>query len=111
MNATALQFSRVLKMGVWLDQEDRVKEAVTSLNAKIPVVKQMIKTHKSKVAAGEGGPTRPVGAATEAPNGTLTEKASDFLKPFTDELDRVFKTEARSTEEVQSEIEQLNKRH
>ena len=70
----------------------------------------MIKTHKSKVAAGEGGPTRPVGAATEAPNGTLTEKASDFLKPFTDELDRVFKTEARSMEEVQSEIEQLNKR-
>ena len=110
MNATALQFSRVLNMGVGLDQEDRVKEAVTSANAKIPVLKQMIKVHKSEVAPGEGGPTRPVGAATEAPNGTLTEIGSDFLKPFNDELDRVFRTEARSTEEVQSEVEQLNQR-
>ena len=110
MNAAALQFSRVLKMGVGLDQEDRVKEAVTSSNAKIPVLKQMIKVHKSDVAPGEGGPTRPVGAATEAPNGTLTEIASDFLKHFNDKLDRVFKTEARSTEEVQSEIEQLNQK-
>ena len=70
----------------------------------------MIKVHKSEVAAGEVGPTRPVGAATEAPNGTLTEIASDFLKPFNDELDRAFKKEARSTEEVQSEIELLNQR-
>ena len=33
MNVTTLQFSRVLKTGVGLDQEDRVKEAVTSSNA------------------------------------------------------------------------------
>ena len=58
MNATALQFARVFKMGVGQNQEDRVKEAVTSSNAKIPVLKQLIKVHKPEVEAGEGGPTR-----------------------------------------------------
>ena len=87
MNATALQFARVLNMGVGLNQKDRVKEAVISSNAKIPVLKQLIKVHKPEVEAGEGGPTRPVGEATEAPNCTLTEVGSDFLKPFNDELE------------------------
>ena len=42
------------------------------------------------------------------PNNSLTEVSSYFLKPFNDELDGVFKTEARSTEEIQIEIEELN---
>ena len=64
MNATAFQYSRVLNMGVGLDQQDRVKEAVTSTNAKITILKQIIKVHKPEVEAGDSGPTRQVGEAT-----------------------------------------------
>ena len=40
----------------------------------------MIKVHKSEVAAGEVGPTRPVGAATEAPNGIDIDFAAEKIE-------------------------------
>ena len=67
-----------------------------------------MKDHKPEVAPGEGPATRPVGYASEAPNGPLSDLVGKVLGPFIAEMDSKVGTEAASTEEVKSRIQNIN---
>ena len=99
------QLAKVFKIGSDNQHDDRVKSALTILYSKIPALGQLLKDHKPEVAPGEGPETRPVGYASEAPNGPLSDLVGKG--PFIAEMDIKVGTEAASTEEVKSRIQNM----
>ena len=106
LNASCAQLAKVFKIGSDNQHDDRVKSALTILYSKIPALGQLLKDHKPEVAPGEGPETRPVGYASEAPNGPLSDLVGKG--PFIAEMDIKVGTEAASTEEVKSRIQNIN---
>ena len=73
LNALCAQLAKVFKIGRDNQHDDRVKSALTVSYSRIPALGQLLKDHKPEVAPGEGPATRPVGYASEASNGPLSD--------------------------------------
>ena len=69
-----------------------------------------MKDHKAEEVPGEGPGRRPVGYASEAPNGPLSDLTGKVLAPFIKEVDNETKTEAISTEDVKARIQSVNEK-
>ena len=108
LNASFAQLAKVFKIGSDIQHEDRVKSALTVSYSKIPALGQLLKNHKPEVAHGEGSATTPVGYASEAPNGPLSDLVGKVLGSFISEMDSKVGIEAASTEEVKSRIQNIN---
>ena len=108
LNASCAQLARVMRTGRDYQHEDRVKSAITVSNSKIPALGQLLKDHKPEVIPGEGPVSRPVGYASEAPNGPLSDLTGKVLGPFIKEMNNRVKTEAGSTEDVKAGIQDVN---
>ena len=89
LNAASAQFARVLMIGSDNHHKDRVKAAVTVSHSKIPALGKLLKDYKTEVIQGEGPPSRPVGYASEAPNGPLSGLVGKVLEPFIKEYDNI----------------------
>jgi len=89
-------------------QEDRIKQAFTSVNGKPGPIYFLIKDHK-KLKEGETiPPTRPVCSAKGGPGARLSNLISQIINHAADAAQSI--TECRSTEEAMSTILETNRK-
>ena len=93
LNATTLQFGRILNLGEKWNASGRhwarVKNALRTRNCLTPPLYGLPKDHKVVPPAEEhlGPPLRPVCGATESANGALSELLTEILTAVGDEAD------------------------
>ena len=87
----------------------RMNSAIVNNLSHIPSMYSLPKDHKSFIS--EIGPkARPVCGASEAPNGQLSEILAEVIMAMNNEMDKEIGTMCLSTEELLSEIDNVNER-
>ena len=113
MNATTLQWGRILNLGERWNvngrHRDRVQSALRTRSCMVPPLYGLPKDHKQTPAGEEelGPPLRPVVGATESVNGALSELMSELLTTVADRSD-TDGFNCLSTEEMMAAYTSLN---
>ena len=112
LNGHTLQFGRILRVGQKWGAEHvrRIHSALRSRNALRPPLYGLAKDHKDLVQSewGDIPPQRPVCGAQESANGPLSDLLSDIIDALATEMDNEVNVECHSTEELLSEICDVN---
>ena len=99
---------RFLMVGESRKHDDRMVEAVTTHNTTVPTMSMTGKDHEEILDPAKGPKRRPLVAANEGPNVRVSNMVAKVLNLAADMEES--KTECKSTEELQAEIEILNTR-
>ena len=83
LNARAKSWSMILGMGSRWNQENRVKQALTSTSSNPPPIYGLPKDHKS-VTPGQEHPLRPVCGANSGPGMTMSRILALMIPPCND---------------------------
>ena len=88
MNGHAVMFNRLLRVGEEWSQEDRIRQAITTMTGQIPLMFGLRKDHRIVPVERrtKGPPTRPVCGASSSINGPLSHTISEILVRLPDEL-------------------------
>ena len=107
-NSIGKAMIRFLKVGDGRKHDDRIKEAMLTENVMLPPLSLYGKDHKPNADVVKGPVRRPVVSANEGPNARVSDLAANVLNKAADAEKSVF--ECMSTEGLQANIEDLNRR-
>ena len=108
-NSIGKAMIRFLKVGDGRKHDDRIKEAMLTENVMLPPLSLYGKDHKPNADPEKGPVRRPaVVSANEGPNARVSDLAATVLNKAADAEKSIF--ECMSTEGLQANIEDLNKR-